>query len=74
MTLGSVEMSTMTATSGKAAGMTKDVGFEPGDGPTSDRIDEAYRAKYRRSQYLSPTISRRARSATVSIVPREAQT
>ena len=57
-----------------AAGMTKDVGFEPGDGPTSDRIDEAYRAKYRRSQYLIPTISRRARSATVRIVPREAQT
>src|SRR6267378_7319796 len=57
-----------------AAGMTKDVAFEPVDGPTSDRIDEAYRAKYRRSPYLSPMISRRARSATVRIVPREAQT
>src|SRR3977135_4476538 len=57
-----------------AAGMTKDVAFEPVDGPPSDRIDEAYRAKYRRSPYLSPMISRRARSATVRIVPREAQT
>jgi hypothetical protein len=57
-----------------AVGMTKDVAFEPVDGPTSDRIDEAYRAKYRRSPYLSPMISRRARSATVRIVPREAQT
>src|SRR6267154_2554847 len=57
-----------------AAGMTKDVAFEPVDGPTNDRIDEAYRAKYRRSPYLSPMISRRARSATVRIMPREAQT
>src|SRR5438067_6997231 len=30
-----------------AAGMTKEVAFEPVDGPINERIDEAYRAKYR---------------------------
>src|SRR5689334_23856979 len=29
-----------------AAGMTKDVVFEPVNGPLNDRIDAAYRAKY----------------------------
>src|SRR6266511_3938276 len=29
-----------------AAGMTKEVIFEPVDGPTNDRVDDAYRAKY----------------------------
>ena len=53
-----------------AAGMTKDVTFEPVDGPINDRIDEAYRAKYRGSPYLSPMIGTRARSATVRVVPR----
>jgi hypothetical protein len=53
-----------------AAGMTKEVTFEPVDGPLSDRIDDAYRAKYRGSPYLSPMISKRACSATVRIVPR----
>src|SRR3954449_1682666 len=51
-----------------AAGMTKDVTFEPVDGPINDRIDEAYRAKYRGSPYLSPMIGARARSATVRVV------
>ena len=55
----------------KAAGMTKEVAFEPVDGPINDRIDGAYRAKYRDSPYLSPMIGTRARSATVRIVPRE---
>ena len=53
-----------------AAAMTKDVRFEPVDGPINDRIDEAYRAKYRGSPYLSPMIGARARSATVRVVPR----
>ena len=53
-----------------AAGMTKDVIFEPVDGPINDRIDDAYRAKYHGSTYLSPMIGARARSATVSVVPR----
>lgn len=57
-----------------AAGMTRDVSFEPVDGTIDDRIneriDEAYRVKYARSPYLQPMIGRRARSATVRITPR----
>jgi hypothetical protein len=52
-----------------AAGITKEVNFEPVDGPAIDRIDEAYRAKYRGSPYLDPMIGNRARAATVRIVP-----
>jgi hypothetical protein len=59
----------------KAAGMTKEVAFEPVDGPINthlnDRIDDAYRAKYRKSPYLEPMIGAQARSATVKIVPRD---
>ena len=54
-----------------AAGMTKEVTFEPVDGPINERIDDAYRAKYHGSPYLSSMISERARSATVKIAPRE---
>jgi hypothetical protein len=54
-----------------AAGMTKAVGFEPVGGPINDRIDDAYRAKYHGSPYLSPMIGARARSATVKVMPRE---
>ena len=53
------------------AGMTKEVTFEPIDGPINDRIDDAYRAKYKGSPYLSPMIEARARSATVKVMPRE---
>jgi hypothetical protein len=53
----------------RAAGMTKDVVFEPADGPINDRIDEAYRAKYGCSPYLSPMIGKRARWATVRVMP-----
>jgi hypothetical protein len=52
-----------------AAGMTKDVTFEPVDDSINDRIDEAYRAKYKTSLYLQPMISKRSRSATVKIEP-----
>ena len=55
-----------------AAGMTKAVDFEPVDGPINDRVDEAYRAKYRDSPYLKPMIGPRARAATVKVTPREA--
>jgi len=55
----------------KTAGMTKEVTFEPVDGPINDRIDDAYRAKYHSSSYLKPMVSARARSATVKIVPRK---
>ena len=56
-----------------AAGLTKEVSFEPVDGPVNDRIDDAYRAKYRSSRYLSPMIGPRARSATVKVMPRDAE-
>jgi len=49
--------------------MTKDVVFKAADGPINDRIDAAYRAKYGGSPYLSPMVSRRARSATVRVTP-----
>ncbi len=53
-----------------AAGMTREVTFEPVEGPINDHVDEAYRAKYGGSPYLEAMISRRARSATVRIRPR----
>jgi Uncharacterized protein conserved in bacteria (DUF2255) len=54
-----------------AAGMTKEVAFEPVDGPINDRIDDAYRTKCHSSAYLSAMTSARARSATVKVMPRE---
>jgi hypothetical protein len=53
-----------------AAGMTREVTFEPVSGPINDLIDDGYRAKYRASPYLSPMIGNRARSATVKVLPR----
>jgi hypothetical protein len=53
-----------------AAGLTREVTFEPVDGLINDRIDNAYRAKYRGSSYLSPMIGTRARSATAKVMPR----
>jgi hypothetical protein len=53
-----------------AAGVTKQVTFAPVDGPINDRIDEAYRAKYKDSPYLGSMISARARSATIKVMPR----
>lgn len=52
-----------------AAGITKDVIFEPVKGAINDQIDDAYRTKYKSSPYLPPMIGARARSATVKIVP-----
>jgi hypothetical protein len=52
-----------------AAGVTKEVAFEPVDGPVLDSIDEAYRAKYRGNRYLEPMIGARARAATLRIMP-----
>lgn len=53
-----------------AAGITKEVSFEPVDGAINDRIDEAYRTKYKNSPYLNPMVGKRARSATVKVTPR----
>jgi hypothetical protein len=54
-----------------AAGLTKEVTFEPVEGAINDRIDDAYRAKYRDSPYLNPMIGGRARAATIRIMPRD---
>ncbi len=53
-----------------AAGRTTEVDFEPVTGPLNDRIDEAYRAKYSRSSYLTPMVAASDRAATVRITPR----
>lgn len=52
------------------AGMTKEVTFEPFNGPINNLIDDAYRAKYQGSPYLKPMIGARARSATAKVMPR----
>jgi hypothetical protein len=54
--------------------MTKEVTFEPVDGPINDLIDDAYRAKYHGSPYPSSIISARARSATIKVAPRKNNT
>jgi hypothetical protein len=53
-----------------AVGMTREVTFEPVNGASNDRIDDAYREKYKGSSYLSSMIGARARAATVTVVPR----
>jgi hypothetical protein len=53
-----------------AAGMTMDVAFEPVAGAVNDRIDDAYRAKYKGSPYLEPMVGVGARSATVKVTPK----
>jgi len=54
-----------------AACLTEEVAFEPVDGKINDRIDDAYRAKYKGGPYFSPMIGAGARSATVKVMPRE---
>lgn len=54
-----------------AAGITKEVSFEPVDGAINNRIDDAYTAKYKSSAYLKPMIGARARAATVKVLSRE---
>jgi hypothetical protein len=55
-----------------AAGITREVAFEPVDGSIQSTIDDAYRAKYHGSPYLKSMVETRARSATVKILPRTA--
>ena len=54
-----------------AAGIAKDVTFEPVEGEINDRIEDSYRTKYKGSPYLDPMVGARARSATVKIIPRQ---
>lgn len=55
-----------------AAGMTKEVAFEPAEEALDGRVDDAYREKYRDSAYLNPMIGARAGFATVKVMPRAA--
>jgi hypothetical protein len=50
--------------------MAKEVSFERVDGTMNDPIDNAYRAKYSSSPYLSPMINEQAQAATIKITPR----
>ncbi len=53
-----------------AAGLTKEVRFEPVSGAIDERIDDAYRKKYGGSSHLNPMIGARTRAATVTVVRR----
>lgn len=53
-----------------AAGITREVNFEPVQGEINKAIDEAYKKKYANSPYLPPMIGARARAATIKIVPK----
>ena len=65
--------SAMQQESGKieAIGKSWEVTFKPvNDEKLNRRIDDAYRKKYKGSQYLPPMVSDRARAATVRVEPR----
>ncbi|MCG6189494.1 DUF2255 family protein [Maribellus maritimus] len=51
----------------EAAGMVKEVQFEPVTGNINEKIDDAYREKYSNSPYLQSMISKRAKAATVRV-------
>lgn len=51
----------------KAAGMVKNVRFEPITGDINNKIDDAYREKYGDSSYLGSMTSERAKAATVRV-------
>jgi len=53
-----------------AAGITKEVTFKQIEGEVNDLIDDAYRKKYKGSPYLNPMIDKRARSATIKVIPK----
>jgi hypothetical protein len=57
----------------RAGGVAKDVTFvEEADAALNDRIDAAYRAKYRRyaASIVDSIVSAQARSATLKLMPR----
>lgn len=56
----------------KAGGIEKDVVFADADPTLNDRIDAAYRAKYRRhgARWVDPMVAPEARSTTIKLVPR----
>jgi hypothetical protein len=52
-----------------AAGITKDVQFESADQGINERVDEAYRTKYKGSPYLKPMIAEQLHTVTVKVMP-----
>jgi len=56
----------------RAGGVEKNVTFIDGEGDVADRIDDAYRSKYRRyaANIVDTTITPEARAATLKLVPR----
>ena len=56
----------------RAGGVEKNVSFIDGEGDVADRIDDAYRTKYRRyaASIVDTTITPEARAATLKLVPR----
>jgi hypothetical protein len=56
----------------RAGGIDKEVTFEDEDDPDlNDRIDAAYRTKYRRyPEYVPPMVTAEARLTTIKLVPR----
>jgi hypothetical protein len=58
----------------RAGSVDKDVTFVDADPDINDRIDAAYRTKYRRyaASIISHIVSPEARSATIKLVPRAA--
>jgi hypothetical protein len=50
--------------------MTKEVTFAPVTGPMNDRVDHAYREKYRDSPHLGSMTGAPARAATLTVAPR----
>src|SRR5665213_1744584 len=52
-----------------SAGMIKEVNFKTVQGDINKQIDDAYKRKYKGSQYLSHMISNRISAATVKIIP-----
>jgi hypothetical protein len=52
-----------------AAGMERNVAFVRADDVLASQIDEAYQAKYGSSPYLGAMIGKKARAATVMILP-----
>lgn len=54
-----------------AAGKVWDVVFEPVSYKVlNEKIDEAYRKKYKSSPYLAPMINQRAKMATIRVIPK----
>jgi hypothetical protein len=56
----------------RAGGVEKNVTFIDGEGDVADRIDDAYRTKYRSyaANIVDTTITPEARAATLKLVPR----